>query len=124
MSIALWETNIQTHVIGTRWWFLGTARVQFNRGGVVLTRQDEEYPGYEGEDGALWSYVSDVADDEGCEDKQQRDHRERGRRPHHFWTTGEIQKIRNYKTFLNMTIGLELQKEPGLDQNIIYHLRL
>lgn len=65
-----------------------TGNVQDQPHHQTQTRQDEEYPGYEGEDGALWSYVSDVADDEGCEDKQQRDHRERGRRPHHFEDVG------------------------------------
>lgn len=48
------------------------------------TWEDEEDAGHEGQDGALRLDVSDVADDKGREDKEQRHHWERRGSPHHL----------------------------------------
>lgn len=59
---------------------------QFARGARVRsTWQYEEDPGDEGEDGALRPDVSDVADDEGREDEEQRHHGEGRGGPDHFF---------------------------------------
>lgn len=48
------------------------------------TWEDEEDAGHKGQDGALRPDVTDVTDDEGREDKEQRHHREGRGCPHHL----------------------------------------
>ena len=48
------------------------------------TWEDEEDAGHKGQDGALRPDVSDVTDDEGREDEEQRHHREGRGCPHHL----------------------------------------
>lgn len=48
--------------------------------------------------------MSDVADDEGCEDEKQRDHREGCGCPHHLWSEeetqmGKLSKLNFYLSF-------------------------